>query len=86
MLLKVYLLFSYCCLVIESYPTLSPVSLSFITGGSQPRTKEDGSRVTQLSKLKVQNMQVNSNFRLTTSEFFIYPKYFIEHTKILLFI
>lgn len=38
MLLNFYLLFSYCCLVIESYPTLSPVSLSFIKGGSQPRT------------------------------------------------
>ena len=67
--------------------TPAPTSLlTFPRGGSQPKTKEDGSRVTQLSKLKVQNMQVNSNFRLTTSEFFIYPKYFIEHTKILLFI
>ena len=41
--------------ILDSHPNLPSVTLllTFPRGGSQPRTKEDRSRVTQLSKLKV---------------------------------
>lgn len=43
--------------VLDSLPYLPWVGLllTFPRGGSQPKTKKDGSRVTQLSKLKVRD-------------------------------